>query len=138
MSLQAQTVQTPSYAESDLTFSGFGLSYASSNQGYARGELGVRVDAPIPLAGAMTLNLSARAAYGHGWLGSPTTSAAFETLPGAGFTVNGATLPRNAALLTAQAELSVGPNLSALLKLDGAAAPGANALGVSATLHYAF
>ena len=34
--------------------------------------------------------------------------------------------------------LAVGPNLSALLKLDGALAPTANAIGGSATLRYAF
>ena len=138
VALQAQTVESPSYAESDLTFAGFGLSYSSLSQGYASGEVGLRFDTHVPLQGAMALDLRARVAYGHDWVGGPTTSAAFETLPGAGFTVTGAALPKNAALLTAEAELTVGPNLSALFKLDGALAPGANAVGASATLRYAF
>ena len=138
VALQAQTVESPSYAESDLTFAGFGLSYSSFGQGYASGEVGLRFDARVPLQGAMALDLRARAAYAHDWVGGPTTGAAVETLPGAGFTVTGAALPKNAALLTAEAELTVGPKLSALFKLDGALAPGANAVGASATLRYAF
>jgi uncharacterized protein with beta-barrel porin domain len=64
--------------------------------------------------------------------------AAFETLPGAAFTVAGAALPKNAAFLTAEADFTVGLNLSALFKLDGALTPAANAIGGSATLRYAF
>jgi autotransporter-associated beta strand protein len=138
VALQAQTVESPSHAESDLTFAGFGLSYSSFSQGYASGEVGLRFDTRVLLQAAMALDLRARAAYGHDWVGGPTASAAFETLPGVGFRVMGAALPKNASLLTAEAELTVGPNLSALLKLDGALAPGANAVGASAMLRYAF
>ena len=138
VTLQAQAVENPNYAETDQTFSGFGLSYSSLSQGYASSEIGARIDAPLPLQGAITADLRLRAAYAHDWTGASTMNAAFEALPGAAFKVTGATLPKNAALLTAEADLTVGSNLSALLKLDGALAPTANAIGGSATLRYAF
>ena len=138
VALQAQSVESPSYAEDDLTFSGFGLAYSSLSQGYASGELGVRFDTRVHLQGAMAVDLRARVAYAHDWTGGPTISAAFAAVPGAAFTVAGAALPKNAALLTAEADFTVGPNLSALFKLDGALAPAANAIAGSATLRYAF
>jgi uncharacterized protein with beta-barrel porin domain len=138
VALQAQTVESPSYAETDQTFSGFGLAYSSLSQGYASGEIGARFDAPVPLQGAMAADLRFRAAYAHDWTGGPTMGASFEALPSAAFRVTGAALPKNAALLTAEADLTVGPNLSALFRLDGALAPAADAIGGSATLRYAF
>lgn len=137
VALEAQSVQSPAYAETDLAFSGFGLTYSSFKEGYASGELGVRFDVPVPLQGATAVDFRARVAYAHDWTDAPTMTTAFETLPAA-FAVTGAALPKNAALLTAEADFTVGPNLSALLKVDGALAPGANAIGGSATLRYAF
>jgi uncharacterized protein with beta-barrel porin domain len=136
--LQAQTFQGPAYVETDPSFSGFGLSYASFNQSYAGEEVGVPLEAKIPLRDAAAVAFRAGAAYAHDSVGAPTMSAGFEILPGAAFTVRGAALPRNAALLPAEAEFKVGPNLSALVKLDSALATSANAIGGSATLRYAF
>jgi autotransporter-associated beta strand protein len=138
VALQAQSVESPSHSEDDLTFSGFGLAYSSLSQGYASGELGVRFDTRVHLQGAMAVDLRARVAYGHDWTGGPTIGAAFAAVPRAAFTVEGAALPKNAALLTVEADFTVGPNLSTLFKLDGALAPAANAIAGSATLRYAF
>jgi uncharacterized protein with beta-barrel porin domain len=65
-------------------------------------------------------------------------SAGFESLPGAAFTVRGAALPKNVALVTGEADFQVGPGLCTLVKFDSALALRANAIGGSATLRYAF
>jgi uncharacterized protein with beta-barrel porin domain len=82
VALQAQTVESPSYSESDQTFAGFGLAYSSLSQSYASSEIGARFDVPVPLQGAMAANLRLRAAYAHNWTGAPTMNAALEALPG--------------------------------------------------------
>jgi uncharacterized membrane protein len=138
VAMQAQAFQGPAYIEVDPSFSGFGQSYANFSQEYASGEVGGRFEARIPLPGSAAVDFRARAAYAHDAIGASTISAAFETLSSAAFTVRGAALPKNAALLTAEAEFQVEPNLSALIKVDSALAMGANAIGGSATLRFAF
>src|SRR5665213_3725949 len=59
--VQAQDFHTPAYSESDLTGSGFGLSYAKMNGTDTRSELGARFDDPT-LLGTMPLVLRARLA----------------------------------------------------------------------------
>ena len=56
-------------------------------------------------------------------------SAGFESLPGAAFTVRGAALPKNVALVTGEADFQVGPGLCTLVKFDSALALRANAIG---------
>ena len=86
----------------------------------------------------MAVDVRARAAYAHNTVGGPTMSAGFESLPGAAFTVRGAALPKNVALVTGEADFQVGPGLCTLVKFDSALALRANAIGGSATLRYAF
>jgi uncharacterized protein with beta-barrel porin domain len=136
--LQAQAFQGPAYTEVDPSFSGFGLSYANLNQNYASGEVGLRFDARMPLPWPAWIDFRARAAYARNAMGAPTMSAAFQSLPSAAFAVKGAALPSNAALLTAEAEYQVGPNLSALVKVDSALSAGANTIAGSAALRLAF
>ena len=59
----------------------------------------------------MPLVLRGRLAWAHDWVSNPALSAAFQALPGASFTVNGAALPQNSALTTAGAELHLTPQL---------------------------
>ena len=102
--VQAQDFHTPAYSESDPTGGGFGLSFASMNATDVRSEIGNRFDAPTLVAG-MPLILRGRVAWAHDFVSNPALSAAFETLPGAGFTVFGAAMPHNSALTSAGAEL---------------------------------
>jgi uncharacterized protein with beta-barrel porin domain len=133
--IQAQSFHTPAYSETDLTAGGFGLSYAAMNGTDTRSELGARFDDPT-LLGNMPLILRAKLAWAHDWVSNPALNAAFESLPGTGFTVNGAPIPQNSALTSAGAELFFTPNWSLLAKFDGEFASGAQTYAGSGTLRY--
>jgi uncharacterized protein with beta-barrel porin domain len=135
--IQAQNFHTPAYSEADLTAGGFGLSYAAMNGTDTRSELGARFDDPT-LLGNMPLILRARLAWAHDWVGNPALNAAFESLPGAAFTVNGAPIPPNSALTSAGAELFFTPNWSLLAKFDGEFAKGSQTYAGTGTLRYAW
>jgi outer membrane autotransporter protein len=114
--VQAQSFRTPAYNESDST--GFGLSYAAMNATDVRTEVGARFDNPTLLYGK-PLILFGRLAWAHDFVSNPALSAAFQSLPGASFTVNGAPIPQNSALVSAGAELFLAANWSLLAKFDG-------------------
>jgi uncharacterized protein with beta-barrel porin domain len=134
--IQAQSFHTPAYSETDLTAGGLGLSYAAMNGTDTRSELGARFDDPT-LLGNMPLILRAKLAWAHDWVSNPAAlNAAFESLPGTGFTVNGAPIPQNSALTSAGAELFFTPNWSLLAKFDGEFASGAQTYAGSGTLRY--
>ena len=133
--LQAQDFHTPAYSESESTGGGFGLSYAAMNATDVRTELGSRFDAPTLLYGK-PLILRGRVAWAHDFVGNPALSAAFETLPGASFTVNGAPIPHDSALTSAGAELFLTPRWTLLAKFDGEFAPGSQTYAGSGTLRY--
>ena len=133
--LQAQDFHAPSYSETDLTGGGFGLSYAAMNATDVRTELGSRFDAPT-LVASMPLILRARFAWAHDFVSDPALSAAFESLPGTNFVVNGAPIPQNSALTSAGAELFLSSRLTLLVKFDGEFAPGSQTYAGSGTLRY--
>jgi uncharacterized protein with beta-barrel porin domain len=133
--LQAQDFHTPSYSETDVTGGGFGLSYTATNATDVRTEFGARFDNPEVIAG-MPLLLRARVAWAHDFVSDPSLSAAFESLPGTNFVVNGAPLPQNSALMSAGAELFITPRLSLLTKFDGEFARGVQTYAGSGTLRY--
>jgi uncharacterized protein with beta-barrel porin domain len=95
--VQAQDFHIPSYGETDLTGGDLGLSYAAMNATDVRSEVGARFDSP-EVIGGMPLLLRARIAWAHDWVSNPPLSAAFESLPGDNFVVNGAPIPQNTAL----------------------------------------
>jgi uncharacterized protein with beta-barrel porin domain len=103
----------------------------------ARGELGARFDNFTVVAG-MPLMLRARLAWAHDWVSNPALGAAFQSLPGANFTVNGAAAPSNSALASAGAELFLNANWSLLAKFDGEFADGSRTYGGTGTLRYAW
>jgi len=133
--IQAQDFHTPSYSETDVTGGGFGLSYAAMNATDVRTEFGARFDNPEVVAG-MPLLLRARIAWAHDFVSDPSLSAAFESLPGTNFVVNGAPMPQNSALTSAGAELYITPRLTLLAKFDGEFAPGSQTYAGSGTLRY--
>src|SRR4029077_3087828 len=103
--IQAQSFHTPGYSENDLTAGGFALGYNSRNASDTRSELGARFDRLLLLPPEAALTMRARLAWAHDWISDPTLAALFQTLPGAGFVVNGATPAKNSALTSAGAEL---------------------------------
>ena len=84
----------------------------------------------------MPLILRAKLAWAHDWVSNPALNAAFEPLPGTGFTVNGAPLPQNSALTEFGAQLFVAPNWSLTAKFDGEFASGTQAYGGSGVVRY--
>jgi outer membrane autotransporter protein len=135
--VQAQDFHTPGYSESDLTGGGMGLSYASMNATDVRTELGSRFDAPTVVAG-MPLIPQGRIAWAHDFVSDPSLSAAFETLPRAIFTVFGAPIPNDSALVSAGAELFIGARWSLLVQFDGEFANGSQTYAGTGTLRYSW
>jgi uncharacterized protein with beta-barrel porin domain len=100
-----------------------------------RSELGARFD-DLTLLDSTPLMLTARLAWAHDWVKSPTLDAVFQSLPGTSFVVNGATPPPNSALASAGAELRMSPDWSLLVKFDGEFAPGSQTYAGTGTLRY--
>jgi uncharacterized protein YhjY with autotransporter beta-barrel domain len=134
--VQPQDFHTPGYSETDLSGGGFGLTYNAANATDVRTELGFRADMLVTLDNGEVLDLFSRTAWAHDFLSTPSLSAVFETLPGASFIVNGATLPHNSALLTSGAELHLTPALSILAKFDSELAPGSQIYAGTGTVRY--
>lgn len=82
----------------------FALSYAQKDVTASRSELGLRGDTSFAMQDAI-LTLRGRAAWAHNFDTDRSINAIFQTLPASGFTVNGATQARNAALLSAGGEI---------------------------------
>jgi outer membrane autotransporter protein len=136
--LQAQDFVTPSYSEADPMGTGFGLSYAAMSATDVRTELGARFDDPMLLAGKTPLILRARLAWAHDFVNNPSLNAAFQTLPGGSFTVNGAPIAQNSALTSLGAELFLTSSLSLLAKFDGEFANGSQTYAGSGTVRYSW
>jgi hypothetical protein len=78
------------------------LAYSSRTANATRSELGSRF-AHLQNLDGMPLTLFARFAWVHDWTSPPSLNAAFQTLPGASFTVNGAAPATDSALASAGA-----------------------------------
>ena len=117
--LQAQSIRTPTYSETDLTNGGFGLTYNGRTATGTRSEVGTRFDHVALVNAGAVLILRGRLAWAHDWITDPALTAVFQTLPGANFIVNGATPARNSALASAGAELRLANGISLIGKFDG-------------------
>jgi outer membrane autotransporter protein len=135
--LQAQAFHTPAYSETDVTGGGFGLTYAATNATDVRSELGARFDDPTLIYGR-PLILFGRLAWAHDFVSNPAIGAVFQSLPGAGFTVNGAPVPQNSALTTAGAQLFLTPQWTLLAKFEGEFASGSQTYAGTGTLRYSW
>jgi uncharacterized protein with beta-barrel porin domain len=133
--VQAQEFATPNYSENDVTAGGFGLSYNSMSATDVRTEIGSRLEELTSLDN-MPLVLRGKLAWAHDFVGNPTLDAAFLSLPGTSFIVNGAPIPHNSALVSAGAELFIARNWSVLAKFDGEFAGDSETYGGTGTLRY--
>ncbi|WP_090702520.1 MULTISPECIES: autotransporter domain-containing protein [unclassified Beijerinckia] len=102
---QFTNIALPAYQEQAITGPGvFALSYGSKSVTAWRSELGLRGDKAIEMGDA-TLTLRSRLAWAHDFNPDRSISASFLNLPASGFIVNGAAQARNAALVSAGAEM---------------------------------
>jgi autotransporter-associated beta strand protein len=83
----------------------FALDYASKTATDWRTEIGLRVDQSFAVENG-EVALGARLAWAHSFNNpTPSATATFQTLPGASFTVDGASIGRDAALTSLSAEM---------------------------------
>jgi outer membrane autotransporter protein len=134
--IQSQTFHTPGYIETDLTGGGFALGFNSRNATDTRSELGGRFDHLLLLNPEAALTLRTRVAWAHDWVSDPALTAAFQTLPGTSFIVNGATPAKNSALTSAGAELRLANGVALLAKFDGEFASHSSTYGGTGTVRY--
>ncbi len=131
--LQTQWLHTPAYSESGGALA---LAYNSKTANDTRSELGARFDDLTTLGNDQPVLLRARLAWAHDFVSTPSLGAAFESLPGSNFTVNGAPIPHDSALTSASAEWWLQPNLSLTAKFDGEFGSGAQIYAGTGELRY--
>jgi outer membrane autotransporter protein len=136
--LQAQSFRTADYRETDVTGGGFGLAFQERTASATRAELGARFDKQVASDQGRVLTLRAKLAWAHDWVSDPSVTATFQALPGASFTVNGATPPKDSALVSAGSELRLANGVSLNGKFDGEFAHGAQTYAGTGTLRYAW
>lgn len=135
---QAQALRTPTYSETDLAGSGFGLTYRGRTASDTRSELGARFDRTTLVSPNAVLTLRGRAAWAHDWVSDPVLNAAFQALPGASFIVNGATPAKDAALASAGADLKFSNGIALSAKFDSEFAARSTTYSGTASLRYAW
>jgi autotransporter-associated beta strand protein len=136
--IQAQSFRTPGYTETDLTGGGFALAYNSRTGTDTRSELGARFDRALALYSNAVLSFRGRLAWAHDWVSDPALAAAFQTLPGASFLVNGATPAKDSVLTTAGAEYRLANGLTLLGKFDGEFASHSSTYAGTGTVRYSW
>jgi autotransporter-associated beta strand protein/T5SS/PEP-CTERM-associated repeat protein len=137
--LQALRFHTDAYTETGAAGgNAFALAYAANTTNDVRSELGLRVDSRMLVNETTMLILRGRAAWAHAFDTDRAINPFFVNLPGAGFTVFGATPAENAALLSAGGELRFGNGFSALAKFDAELGGDATAYSGSGTLRYSW
>ncbi|MBR0845927.1 autotransporter domain-containing protein [Bradyrhizobium liaoningense] len=103
--VQATSFHLPGYGETALVGSNqFALSYTSQDTTNVRTELGARTDQRFLVDDGL-LTLRGRLAWAHDSNTNRFVNAAFQTLPGAAFTVGGAQPAADSALVGGRAEM---------------------------------
>lgn len=117
--VQATTFHLPFYGETALVGSNqFALSYSAQDTTNVRTELGVRTDQRFLLNDGV-LTLRGRLAWAHDSNTNRLVNAAFQTLPGAAFTVSGAQPAADSALVGGRAEMKWRNGLSLAGTVEG-------------------
>ncbi|QUS39266.1 autotransporter domain-containing protein [Tardiphaga alba] len=115
---QVTALDLPAYAEQAAGASLFTLDYAAKTAISTRTELGLRGDKSFAMQDAI-LTLRGRAAWAHDFNRDRSVAAAFQSLPGASFVVNGAQQAANTALTSASAEIAFSNGISLSATFDG-------------------
>ncbi len=137
--VQVQGIHTPSYGEVATSGSNqFALRYNAQSPNDIRTELGAWLDARHAFADSSQLVLRGRAAWVHDYEPGSRVKAAFQTLPGADFTVDGAAAPSDAVLTSAVAELRFINGVSLIGKFDGAFSDRSLTLAGTGTFRYSW
>jgi outer membrane autotransporter protein len=134
--LQSTTYFLPSYSErATAGLPAFALSYDSDAITATRTELGARFDKVIA-AGEGIWKLKSKLAWAHDWNTDVHATAAFQSLPGATFTVNGAEPSADSALVSLGAEYAWGHGWSLAANFDGEFSSTTSSYAGKGTLRY--
>jgi len=136
--VQVQSLHAPAYSERSLVGGAFGLNTASQTVTDTRTELGVWADGRHVLSNEALAVLRGRAAWVHDFDPESRINAVFQTLPGSSFTVDGATAPRDSALLSAVGEVRLRNGFSFIAKADGEFANRATTYAGTGTVRYSW
>lgn len=135
---QVQAFFLPGYGETATTGSNqFALAYDRRTATTTRSELGAWFDTR-QLTGNGWVNLFGRLAWAHDWRSDNSVTAAFQSLGGSGFIVNGATPPSNIGLVTAGIESRVTKTVTVSAKFDGEFAGGYQSYAGTGTVRYSW
>ncbi|WFU81966.1 autotransporter domain-containing protein [Bradyrhizobium sp. CIAT3101] len=116
---QFTTFLLPAYAEQAISGAGtFALNYATKSVTSPRSELGLRADKSFAMEDGV-FTLRGRAAWAHDYNPDRSIGATFQTLPGASFVVNGASMASDSALVTAAVEKKWLNGWSAAVTFEG-------------------
>jgi len=133
---QVTTFHLPGYGETAIVGSNqFALSYNSQDTTNVRTELGARTDQRF-LVNDGALTLRGRLAWAHDSNTSRLVSAAFQTLPGAAFTVSGARPAADSALVGGRAEIQWRNGLSLAGTVEGEFSPSTQTYTGKGTVRY--
>ena len=117
--VQATSFHLPGYGETALVGGNqFALSYGAQDTTNVRTELGARTDQRF-LVNDGLLTLRSRLAWAHDTNTNRFVNAAFQTLPGAAFTVNGARPAADSALVGGRAEMKWNNGISLAGTVEG-------------------
>lgn len=115
---QGQILQTPGFCETSLLGTGAALCVAPGTASQVRSELGVEGDAELGTVQGSPVRLQGKIAWAHEWQTATTATAWFQALPGANFTVSGAPLPSDVAVLRLFTEAELDRAWSLRLQAD--------------------
>jgi uncharacterized protein with beta-barrel porin domain len=138
--LQTQAFYAPAYGESAASGSSsvFALNYNAQTTTDTRTELGAWFDHVVALDNGAILALRTRTAWAHDSWSGVAINAAFQTVPGSGFTVFGAVPAANSLLASAGAEIAFKNGFSVDCWLDSELAQSSQTYSGNARLRYAF
>ena len=128
LALTGNTVSAPAYVETALSGgNSFALSYTAQDYGLLRSELGGRANSIIGF-GSGTAALEFHAAWAHQLVQDGTATAQFLNLAGSSFTVVGARMPRESAILGAGLQVTGNSGINGGFRLDSQLGTGMTAV----------
>jgi fibronectin-binding autotransporter adhesin len=135
---QAVQAKSPAAVERDKAGATAGmLTLARRSDMTSRSELGLQLDATLML-GATPVTGFVRAAWARYYQRDADLTASINGLAGASFSITGARPDRNAALLSAGADIKLSPSVSLGMRLDSELAANTRRIGATAQLKVSF
>ncbi len=134
-----QAFFTPTYTETAVSGAqAFALTYDARTTIAVRTELGARTERTFSMAGGTDLTLRGGLAWVHEAWSNTAMTAAFATIPGSTFTVEGAAPPANALLYSVGASINFAGGFAIGASFDGELARGARSYAVTARMSFSW